>query len=102
MTKLTKQERKTFYKALLKTVCADPCLDHGFCYYISDLAQNMGGKYDELCNEYLYEIDFILIQLPELWKIKPKDKMGITYWFNCDKQGWQKRINKLHNIIQRM
>ena len=102
MTHLTKQERKKFYKALLKTVCADPCTDHGFCYYISDLVVEMGGIYDVLCMEHLYEIDFILVELPELWAIRPKDKCGLCYWFTCDKEGWTKRINKLHNIIQRM
>ena len=103
MTQLTKQERKTLYKKLLKIVCATPELNHGFCYYIEYAVKEMNNEdILELYDDYVFDGDFIEAHLPELLKIKPADKETYDYWFPLTMEGWQKRINKLHNTIQRM
>ena len=102
MTQLTKAERKKFYKNLLKIVCNDPSTNHGFCWYIEAAAKASGEEIEELYDDYIFDCDFIQFELSELFRIKPKDKESYSYWFNCEKEGWTKRINKLHNIIQQM
>ena len=102
MTHLTKQQRKKLYKNLLKVVCADPRVGHGFCYYMEEAAKASGEEIEEIYDDFIFDCDFIQFELPELFRIKPKHKEPYSYWFNCDKEGWTKRINKLHNIIQRM
>lgn len=102
MTQLTKAERYIFYKNLLRIVCADSRVDRGFCWFIEDAAKASGEEIGELYGDYIFDGDFIQFQLPELFRIKPKDKYPFDYWFPLTKEGWQTRINKLHNIIQRM
>ena len=102
MTELTRQERKRFYKKLLKIVCADPRVDHGFCWFIEHAAKASCEEIEELYGDYIFDGDFIQFQLPELFRIKPADKQPYDYWFPLTKEGWETRINKLHNIIQRM
>ena len=102
MTQLIKAERKKFYKNLMKIVCADPSVQKGFCWYIEDAATLTGKDILDLHGDYIFEDEFIQEQLPELYRIKPKNKFGYDYWFSCTKEGWQTRINKLYNIIQSM
>ena len=103
MTQLTKAERKKFYKKLMKIVCADSCVYHGFCYYIDAAAIQTSKEIEDLYGEYTFDCDFIQDQLPELFRIKPKSKPEAwSYWFAQTNQGWQTRINKLYNIIQSM
>lgn len=103
MTQLTKTERKKFYTKLLKIVCADPRIDVGFCYYVADAAKQTNLDVQELYEEYIFDEDFIMEHLPELYRIKPKSIFySCMYWWPTTPEGWQKRINKLHNIIQRM
>lgn len=102
MTELTRQQRKTFYKNLLKIVCADPRVGHGFCWFIEHAAKASGKEIQDLYGEHIFDCDFIQFELPELFRIKPKDKQPYDYWFPLTKEGWERRINKLHNIIQKM
>lgn len=102
MTQLTKTERKTFYKNLLEVVCADPSLNHGLCWFIEHAAKASGEEIEELYDDYIFDCDFIQFELPELFRIKPQDKQPYSYWFPLTKEGWERRINKLHNIIQKM
>jgi len=87
----TKKKRLKFYKELLKVVCEDPDTCEGMCYYISRII-NVKKRYDR---------DGIIKQFPELWKHRPKIKSR-DYWFPLDDEGWQKRIDIIHNIIQEM
>ena len=110
MSHFTKRERKAFYKGLLKMVCDSSCTDNGFCWYLDELGyfpgylpnEKLFDKYVNIHSSYLYDVEFMEEQLPELWAIKPKDKHGLCYWWPETPKGWQIRINKLHNIIQRM
>lgn len=110
MSHFTKQERKSFYKGLLKIVCDSPSTSNGFCFYLDEIVyfprylsnEKLYDKYTNLQRSYLYDIDFMEEQLPELWAIKPKDKYGLCYWWAETPKGWETRINKLHNIIQSM
>ena len=102
MTQLTRAERKRFYEILLKIVCEDPDTDHGFCYYISSVVVKMSRDIQELYSDYIFEDEFIFGHLPELSRLKPKKKFTYDYWFPCTPKGWETRINKLHNIIQKM
>lgn len=102
MTQLTKAERKKFYKKLMKIVCADPHVSHGFCYYLEAAAKASGEDIEELYGDYIFDCDFIQFELTELFRIKPKSKQPYSYWFGQNKEGWETRINKLYNIIQSM
>ena len=104
MLKLTKQELKFFYKELLKMVCEDPDTHQGFCWYVRELSEKLGGKYKKLYNFWLFTIDLICHDYPELYSTKPKDqyKRYGGYWYSTTPAGWQTRINKLHNVIQSM
>lgn len=102
MSKLTKAERKRFYKKLLHIVCKDPSVLVGFCYYVEDAAVELGGKFQDIIDDHICDSDFIVYELPELVKIKPKDRPMYGYWFDNTAEGWNIRIRKLHKIIQSM
>lgn len=102
MSKLTKIERKVFYKKLLEIVCADPGVRHGFCFYLYDTCKALDDKYYDLLDCYLFEEYFIEEHLPELWTVKPDKSYDYGYWFARSAKGWETRINLLFNIIQKM
>lgn len=93
---MKKAQQHEFYKALLKIVCSDPSTDWGLCFYITKSEQLRSIK-----RVYAYcDADFKK-QLPVLWKLKPKSASKKTgYWFKCDAEGWQKRINLVLEAIE--
>lgn len=102
MSQLTKAERKRFYKKLLQIACKDPSVLFGYCFYIDNTAEALGGKYEKILDYHICNSDFLVHELPELVKIKPKDRAMFGYWFDNTHKGWEIRINKLHKIIQSM
>ena len=102
MSAFTHEERKFFYKELLKMVCKDPDTHHGFCWYVLNLSMKLGGKYKRKWFYFTFTVDLIEKEYPELYSIKPIKIHRLSLWFNASPAGWETRINKLHNIIQRM
>lgn len=82
--------RLKFYKKLLDVVCKDPSVDDGYCLFIAKITED--DSYDV--------IQMIEIYAPELAAYMPTD--FYVYWFPCTKEGWQKRINILVKIINKM
>ena len=87
--------RLEFYKKLLDVVCKDPSTKFGYCYYICE----------KLLHRTHYEF-YIMEHLPELAAYKTPYEERYTgypfHWFPCTKAGWQKRINILVKIINKM
>ena len=87
---MTKRQRHSCYKKLLKIVCKDPETSRGFCFYMRDLGFNTYNKED-------FQNNF-----PELYSFKPK-RMAygfLDYWFPCNYKGWEKRIEILQKCIE--
>lgn len=97
---MTKKQRLSFYKELLRIVCEDHETDFGFCHYIS---REMGDWYrsNSVKPIWAYHCDDFQKNLPELYAMKPKNS-DESYWFPCTKEGWQQRIDKLHSLIVKM
>lgn len=82
--------RLEFYKKLLDVVCKDPSVDDGYCHFIDKIVED----------DSFYVIQMLKIYAPELAAYMPEDFH--VYWFPCTKEGWQKRINILVEIINKM
>lgn len=82
--------RLEFYKKLLDVVCKDPSVEDGYCHFI-----------DKIVEDYsFYVITKIKLYAPELAVYMPEDLY--VHWFPCTKEGWQKRIDILVKIINKM
>lgn len=103
---MTKKQRLSFYKELLRVVCENSSVEGGFCRYITSYMRNWYSDNGvELVWAYLDE-EFKQ-NLPELYKMKPKITDlkwdgEVDYWFPCTKQGWQQRIDLLVSVINKM
>lgn len=82
--------RLKFYKKLLDVVCKDPSVDDGYCHFISKI----------IVDQYYYVIIKIKLYAPEL-AVHMSENL-FMHWFPCTKAGWQKRINILVEIINKM
>lgn len=97
---MTKKQRLSFYKELLRIVCEDPSVDVGFCSYITN---GMDEWYNLTKVKWIYAYDDAVFakRLPELWSYNPFLEKP-SYWFPKDKKGWQKRIDILVEIIEKL
>lgn len=89
---MTKRQRNSFYKKLLKEVCEDPYVGTGICYYLEYLHHKIYGYYPAT-----WEIKNLF---PELDKYKPKNKVWAFFWFPCTYKGWEKRIDIIIKCIE--
>ena len=98
---MTKAQRLSFYKELLNVVCEDECTDFGFCYYITIHMRHWywGNRVNRI---YAFDVHDFEKNLPELYAIRPTSKKVGGYWFPCTHGGWQKRIDRLVSIINKM
>lgn len=83
----TNEERKFFYKELLKMVCEDPNTRFGFCWYVLSLSIKLGGKYKKVYEDSFTTIILIKYEYPELWSIRPKNLNFNDYWFPRTSKG---------------
>lgn len=94
---MTKKQKLSFYKELLKVVCENLNTRRGFCWYIN----NMDHWYTENkvpCIDAYDKKEFNK-HLPELYAYKLNNK---GYWFPENARGWQKRIDILVEIIEKL
>ena len=90
---MTKRQRNTIYRAMLKHILRDPeyletgCIYRGFCDTLRTI-------YYKMRDNHLYSTD--LCEYPELVFHKPKRNIFNGYWFDpYTKEGTDKRIEIL-------
>lgn len=92
LDKLTKAQRKSIYKKVLKAACEDPSVAYGFCRYFKIVLCKLGYGTFIYCT-HIYK------SFPEFYKLKPNDG---PYWWPLTLKGWEKRIKLFHNMIETM
>lgn len=99
---MTKEQKLSFYKELLKIVSEHASSSYGLCYHITISMQHWYNINNvELIDAY-WEDEFCK-NLPELYKFKPPlIDHGVDYWFPSTESGRQQRIEVLNSIIIKM
>lgn len=101
MSKLTLEERLSFYKELLRVVCKDPDVSHGYCYYMVFKMKLWYRRHPTINYIYAHTPYQFKQYFPELYAYKPVNLIR-EYWFPCTAEGWQHRINILVKIIHKL
>ena len=83
--KLTKLQRHTAYIIMLAEAKTGEYYDYGMCFMFA-----------EHFDSSLYSDKIFKSMLPELYRKRPKCN---CYWFYCNKQGWQQRIELLNQCV---
>lgn len=91
---LTKKQRNTVYKAMLKYAVEDEDVRYGFCKLTIRI------YYSQLITSKLYFKYGGIFDFKELISFKPKTYTRYGYWFDCTYEGWEKRIEILQKCIE--
>lgn len=97
LDKLTKAQRKSIYKKVLKAACEDERVIFGWCFYFRKLIEKLYG--------ISYFPSYLVVKtFPEFAKLETfrTTENWDDYWWPTTAKGWQKRIKLFHNMIETM